>query len=83
MNRMFRSLPRSAWLAGAALFAVLAIFAAPASAAYPDHPIKLIVPVPPGGGVDLLSRAIGAKMQQSMGQPVISPFMPGGPRSRR
>jgi len=25
---------------------------------YPDHPIKLIVPVPPGGGVDILSRAI-------------------------
>jgi tripartite-type tricarboxylate transporter receptor subunit TctC len=38
---------------------------------YPDHPIKLIVPVPPGGGVDLLSRAIGSKMQQSMGQPVV------------
>jgi tripartite-type tricarboxylate transporter receptor subunit TctC len=38
---------------------------------YPDHPIKLIVPVPPGGGVDLLSRAIGTKMQLSMGQPVV------------
>ncbi|HEV2042204.1 MAG TPA: tripartite tricarboxylate transporter substrate binding protein [Casimicrobiaceae bacterium] len=38
---------------------------------YPDHPIKLIVPVPPGGGVDILSRAIGQKMSVSMGVPVV------------
>jgi tripartite-type tricarboxylate transporter receptor subunit TctC len=38
---------------------------------YPDHPIRLIVPVPPGGGVDILSRAIGQKMSISMGVPVI------------
>jgi len=53
------------------LLVAAGVFALAAQAAYPDHPIKLIVPVPPGGGVDLLSRAIGAKMQQSMGQPVI------------
>ncbi|MEO8752489.1 MAG: tripartite tricarboxylate transporter substrate binding protein [Casimicrobiaceae bacterium] len=63
------------------LFAPLALIAtsaaviafAPAATAqrYPDHPVKLIVPVPPGGGVDLLSRAIGTKMQLSMGQPVV------------
>jgi tripartite-type tricarboxylate transporter receptor subunit TctC len=38
---------------------------------YPNHPIKLIVPVPPGGGVDILSRAIGQKMSASMGVPVV------------
>jgi tripartite-type tricarboxylate transporter receptor subunit TctC len=38
---------------------------------YPDHPIKLIVPVPPGGGVDILARAIGQKMSASMGVPVV------------
>jgi tripartite-type tricarboxylate transporter receptor subunit TctC len=44
----------------------------PASAQqYPDRPIKLIVPVPAGGGVDILSRAIGQKMSISMGVPVI------------
>jgi tripartite-type tricarboxylate transporter receptor subunit TctC len=53
------------------LLCVAAVAASPAIAAYPDHPIKLIVPVPPGGGVDILSRAIGAKMSQSMGQPVV------------
>ena len=54
-----------------AVLAAALVAAAPAQAAYPDRPIKLIVPVPPGGGVDLLSRAIGAKMQASMGQPVV------------
>ncbi|MEO6748463.1 MAG: tripartite tricarboxylate transporter substrate binding protein [Casimicrobiaceae bacterium] len=53
------------------LCVVYCIAAPPATAAYPDHPIKLIVPVPPGGGVDILSRAIGAKMSQSMGVPVV------------
>lgn len=48
---------------------IAAVAAMPAQADYPDHAIKLIVPVPPGGGVDLLSRAIGAKMSRSMGQP--------------
>jgi tripartite-type tricarboxylate transporter receptor subunit TctC len=38
---------------------------------YPDHPIKLIVPVPPAGGVDILARAIGQKMSVSMGVPVV------------
>ena len=65
LSSLFRSLGRLVVLAAAGFGPVAA------HAAYPDHPIKLIVPVPPGGGVDLLSRAIGAKMQQSMGQPVI------------
>jgi tripartite-type tricarboxylate transporter receptor subunit TctC len=51
---------------------------APASAQhYPDHPVKLIVPVPPGGGVDILSRAIGQKMSVSMGVPIVVDNRPG------
>jgi tripartite-type tricarboxylate transporter receptor subunit TctC len=59
------------------LAAIAAIIVGPAFAAYPDHAIKLIVPVPPGGGVDILSRAIGAKMSQSMGVPVVVENRPG------
>jgi tripartite-type tricarboxylate transporter receptor subunit TctC len=44
---------------------------------YPDHPIKFIVPVPPGGGTDILSRAIANKMSQSMGVPVVVENKPG------
>ena len=51
--------------------AILALAPPALAQKYPDRPIKLIVPVPPGGGVDLLSRAVGARMQQSMGQPVV------------
>jgi tripartite-type tricarboxylate transporter receptor subunit TctC len=68
MSRLLTPLAR---IGAAALAALLLAAPLPARAAYPDHPIKLIVPVPPGGGVDILSRAIGAKMSQSMGQPVV------------
>jgi len=71
MSPMSRLLTPLARVGTAALAAVLLATALPAFAAYPDHPIKLIVPVPPGGGVDILSRAIGAKMSQSMGQPIV------------
>ena len=58
---------------GSTLLLAAAIAISPNAGAqkYPDHPIKLIVPVPPGGGVDILSRAIGNKMSQSMGQPIV------------
>jgi tripartite-type tricarboxylate transporter receptor subunit TctC len=57
---------------GMAAIVVASSLAAPGVyAAYPDRPIKLIVPVPPGGGVDLLSRAIGQRMSTSMGVPVV------------
>jgi tripartite-type tricarboxylate transporter receptor subunit TctC len=42
-----------------------------------DRPIRLIVPVPPGGGVDILSRAIGAKMSANLGVPVVVENKPG------
>ena len=44
---------------------------------FPNKPIRIIVPVPPGGGVDLLSRGIGQKMSESMGVPVIIDNKPG------
>jgi len=56
----------------------LTVIAAPALAQdYPSKPIHLIVPVPPGGGVDLLSRAIGQKMSQDLGVPVVIDNKPG------
>lgn len=38
---------------------------------YPTRPIKLIVPFPAGGPADIFGRAVGQKMQEVLGQPVI------------
>src|SRR6476619_5914571 len=53
----------------------------PASAAraddYPSHPITLIVPYPPGGGVDTIARMMGAKLSTALGQQVVIENRPG------
>lgn len=42
-----------------------------AAAAYPDKPIRLIVPFSTGGGTDLQGRLLGEKLRQSLGQTII------------
>ena len=58
--------------------AVTALIAGPVHAqAYPSKPIHIVVTFPLGGAPDILSRLIGAKMQESWGQPVIVDNKPG------
>jgi tripartite-type tricarboxylate transporter receptor subunit TctC len=66
----------------AALLALLATVVPPAVAtaqsdAYPTHPIRLIVPFPPGGGADFSARTLAQKMGDSMGQPIVVENRPG------
>jgi tripartite-type tricarboxylate transporter receptor subunit TctC len=44
---------------------------------YPNHPITLIVPYPPGGGVDTIARVIGGKLTDRLGQQVVIENRPG------
>ena len=38
---------------------------------YPNKPIRIIVPYPPGGATDVMARVIGQKLAESWGQPVV------------
>lgn len=63
-------------LAGAAAALLAAILAPAATAAekatpYPERPIRLVVPFPPGGGTDLVSRIMQPALQQQLGQQIV------------
>jgi tripartite-type tricarboxylate transporter receptor subunit TctC len=45
--------------------------------AYPSHPVKIIVPVPPGGALDINARLIGQWLTDHMGQPFVIENRPG------
>jgi tripartite-type tricarboxylate transporter receptor subunit TctC len=59
----------------ALLVAAAAIMAR--AAAFPDHPIRVIVSVPAGGGVDTVTRIVTDKMRASLGQPLVVENKPG------
>ena len=44
---------------------------------YPQKPIRLILPVPPGGVADVLARPLAQKLTQDLGQPVVMDHRPG------
>ena len=48
-----------------------------ASAAFPDKPITLVIPYPPGGAVDVTGRIIALGLESQLGQPVIVDNNPG------
>jgi len=58
-------------------FIVMGLTAYAQPAAYPNKPIKIIVPFPAGGTSDVLARMIGQKMTDAMGQSVIVDNKPG------
>jgi tripartite-type tricarboxylate transporter receptor subunit TctC len=67
-----------AYLLAAALTAC-AIGSLPAQAqSYPNRPIRVIVPQPPGGGFDLVGRVLAERLAQVMNNPVVVENRPGG-----
>jgi tripartite-type tricarboxylate transporter receptor subunit TctC len=61
----------------AAAFALTFTAAAQAQTDYPNRPLKQIVPFPPGGGVDIVTRTVGAKWSEFLGQPILVENRPG------
>ena len=64
------------------LVSVLAAVAASAGGvtaaqSFPDRPIRLIVPYPPGGGADAIARTIGQRLSETIGQSVVIENKPG------
>ena len=66
---------------GAGILAVLVAAhaqAQPQADAFPNRPVKLIVPFPPGGPTDLMARVFGQKLSERWGQPVVIENRAGG-----
>ena len=60
------------------LLAVLALAASNVFAqAYPNRPVKVIIPWPPGQATDLAARIVGEKLSQQLGQPFVMENKPG------
>jgi tripartite-type tricarboxylate transporter receptor subunit TctC len=58
-------------------FAALMGAFGPAYAAYPDKPIRWVVPFPPGGAMDAIARTVGEQLQRRFNQPVVIENKPG------
>jgi len=70
-------LRRSAMVVSFGVALLLGAAAIAFAADYPDHPIRVIVSVPAGGGVDTVTRIVTDKMRAELGQPVVVENKPG------
>ena len=70
----YRAAPAGARLALAGVLGALALLAASPAAdaqAWPSRPVRIIVPFPPGGGLDFFARVLAPKLQEGLGQQIV------------
>ncbi|CAG9187416.1 tripartite tricarboxylate transporter substrate binding protein [Cupriavidus pinatubonensis] len=77
MNTLFQRLADVSRTGALALAASLSFAAPAAHAAYPDHPIRWIVPFPSGGAMDNIARTLGEDMSRTLGQSIVVENRPG------
>ena len=68
---------RKATVATIFSFFALGVSGSALAQAYPEHPIKVILPFPAGGGTDVLLRIVTREMSKTLGQPIIVMNRPG------
>ncbi|HKU95315.1 MAG TPA: tripartite tricarboxylate transporter substrate binding protein [Vineibacter sp.] len=56
---------------------VTSLLAAPAAFAWPDQPLRVVVPFTPAGGPDIIARYIAERLSPRVGQPVVVENIPG------
>ena len=66
-----RLLGRSLRISTLLSLALASPLAALADAAYPDKPMKFVVPYPPGGGTDVVARIVQQRLQAALGQSIV------------
>src|ERR1700716_190129 len=66
-----------AWIAAALAPLAIGVASAQAQTHYPDHPVKIIVPIGPGGSYDLVGRHIAAALSKRTGQAFFVENKPG------
>ena len=62
---------RSLAQACALLFAGLCALAPALAQSYPERPVTLVVPYPPGGATDIIGRVVGQQLSERLGKPVV------------
>ncbi|HVF64551.1 MAG TPA: tripartite tricarboxylate transporter substrate binding protein [Casimicrobiaceae bacterium] len=78
MKRIVEAMKRTSMVLAATATAItMAGGPSHAQSAYPDRPVRLVVPFPAGGGADNLARAIAPKAAQLLGQPIVIDNKPG------
>ena len=78
LHRVTRGGRRAAALACVAVAVAALLPAGPAQAqAYPTRAVKMVVPFPPGGSLDIAGRLIAQKLTDAWGQPVVVENKPG------